>query len=79
MDSPRLELSNGILFAKFRRRLSSFPFSVYFLLKIRVSMEGNSHQGRRSVFLSLWDPFPVRETKEEKEREVMWFGWTRCT
>jgi hypothetical protein len=39
MDSPRLELSNGILFVKFRRRLSSFPFLVCFLLKTRASRE----------------------------------------
>jgi hypothetical protein len=36
MDSPRLEFSNGILFAIFRYRLSLLPFSTCFMLEKNV-------------------------------------------
>jgi hypothetical protein len=47
MDSPRLELSNGILFAKFRRRLSTFLFSGLILLENHVLQrrDGSSREG----------------------------------
>jgi hypothetical protein len=40
MNSPWLELSNGILFVIFRYRLTHFPFSFFFLLKIGFSRGG---------------------------------------
>jgi hypothetical protein len=46
MDSPRLELSNGILFAIFRYRLTHFPFLIHFLLKIGSSREEAAAAGK---------------------------------
>jgi len=40
MDSPWLELSNGILFVIFRYRLTHFPFSVLIMLENRVQQMG---------------------------------------
>jgi hypothetical protein len=61
MDSPWLELSNGILFAKFRRRLSAFPFSGLILLENRVlqTRDGSSREG--DGFLFWWGPVAVKE------------------
>jgi hypothetical protein len=51
MNSPRLELSNGILFVIFRYRLSLFPFFTYFLLKIGSSEKKWQQQEEERVFL----------------------------
>jgi hypothetical protein len=63
MDSPRLELSNGILFAKFRRRLSTFPFSGLILLENHVLQrrDGSSREG--DGFLFWWGPAAATEMK----------------
>jgi hypothetical protein len=53
MDSPRLELSNNILFVIFHRRLTLFSFSTCFSVKKNCvqQREKSQQQGRRSFFL----------------------------
>jgi hypothetical protein len=63
MDSPWSDLSNGILFVKFRRRLSSFPFSTYFLLKIGSAEKKLQQQEEERDFLSHGAPLSVGEMR----------------
>jgi hypothetical protein len=63
MNSPWLEFSNGILFIKFRRRLSSFPFSTYFLLKIGSAEKKLQQQEEERDFLSPGTPLSVGEMR----------------
>jgi hypothetical protein len=61
MDSPWLELSNGILLVNFRYYLSYIPFLIVFCFKI-----GSCSMEEGNEFPSLWGPFPAKETGEKE-------------
>jgi hypothetical protein len=61
MDSPCLELSNDILFAIFRYRLTHFLFFRSISVKNRPAMKKSQVAGGREEFLSLWSPLSVKE------------------
>jgi hypothetical protein len=61
MDSPRLELSSDILFAKFHNRLSHFPFSIWFSIEEIESEKKKPQQGRREESSALRGPLSASE------------------
>jgi hypothetical protein len=75
MDSPHRELFSDILFAKFRCRLSHFPFSIWFFCWEIESEREKSRQGRKEEGSALWGPVAVKEMRENQRRVIVWFGF----
>jgi hypothetical protein len=66
MDSPHRELFSDILFAKFRCRLSHFPFSLWFSVEKNRAREGEIAAKKKGEEGSaLWSPLSVKDKKEK--------------
>jgi hypothetical protein len=72
MDSPHRELFSDILFAKFRCRLSHFPFSLWFSVEKNRAREGEIAAKKKGEDSVLWSPLSVKEMKK-----LSWCGLGR--
>jgi uncharacterized BrkB/YihY/UPF0761 family membrane protein len=66
MDSPQLELSNGISLVIFRYLLSYIPFLVVFCSIIGLVGKRLSREEENEL-LSLWGSFPAKEIGEKED------------